>query len=260
MSTITASERAAAARRREAFMTRQVALGCLRSTWVVFAGFWVVMVIVLAVLTVVQARTNALDEPVFAFLGSSRFFLFVMGIILPLALLAPHVVGSGGTRRSIVRGHYALALASGVTFGLLAVLLTLAETRIRTMNDWPLVTISSSGLADSSEPWLMWFAESAYNVLYYLVGCTVGTAYYRWGGWRGTAALPLALIPAAVAELALQNEWYGEWYGQSIAAALGIGTPSAPVAVLGSLLAIALAGWLLHVVVRDIPIRGFTPS
>ncbi|ACQ78746.1 hypothetical protein Bcav_0483 [Beutenbergia cavernae DSM 12333] len=236
-------------------MARQVVLGSLRGTLPTYISFWVVMVIVLVVLTIVQARTGALEEPVFAFIGSGRWFLFVMGIIVPVAMLATHVVGGGGTRRSVVRGLWALAIASGIAFGLLALVMTIVQNALWAANDWPDVSLTGRSYV-VTQPWRLALSETVCNAVYYVAGAAVGTGYYRWGGWRGTAALPLAAVPAVVAEVTLQ----GSSYGEPLARALGMAAFSVPVAVAGSILATALAAGLLHLIVRDIRIRALTSS
>jgi hypothetical protein len=230
---------------------RQVADYVVGATWYIGVWFWVIALVIGVVVLEVQRRTegvdvSALNGPA----GSAKFFLFVMGIVLPLALVSVHVA-AGGTRRSLTHGLVVGAVGVGVSFGLAVALLAWAEWWIFRSAGWDAVW-EDQLYEDGSQVGLVLLVQSVFCLVYFLAGMTIAMGYYRAGTWWGTALLPLPLVPVALVELVLQSGAFGG----AFARALGLDGATAWVAVGGALVAIALAVGLLRLFVRDVPMRA----
>lgn len=259
MSAITAERQSAA---RTAERRAGTALGRTVLAGNATAALWYWPIILLVTLTIgfVELRLDAIDGSIFLGVALSvSSYLFVMGIIMSTAYLAVHVA-AGGTRRAFAVGT---AVAGGVTAlgsGVVMTLGLLVERLIFQSQGWPLVGDDLVQLYDEA----MHGGAAGYPLAvlvttlscatYFLTGACVGMAYYRWGGWRGTAALPLVLLPVLVAELSLQSGYFGD----PLARGLGIMPTNVPFATLGSLVAIACAFAMLRLITRTIAIRPIT--
>lgn len=238
----------AAHHRRGVLATAEYMVG---ATWYIGVWFWVVALAVGGVIVVVQSRSgdvdiSALNGPA----GSAKFFLFVMGIVLPLTLVAVHVA-SGGTRRSFLHGIVAGGAVVGLTFGLVAALLAWLERWLFDRLGWEGAWPHDQLYEDTSQLGLVLLVQAVFCLVYYLAGTAIALGYYRAGGWRGTALLPLCLVPVALSELVLQSGFFGE----AFARVLGLDGTSAWLGLAGGLVAAALAVVLLHLFVRDVPVR-----
>ncbi|OLT48620.1 hypothetical protein [Cellulosimicrobium sp. CUA-896] len=222
------------------------------ATWYIGVWFWAIALAVGGIIVAAQSRAgdvdvSALNGPA----GSAKFFLFVMGIVLPLTLVVVHLA-SGGTRRSFLHGTVAGAAVVGVTFGLVAALLAWAERWLYDRLGWQTAWPHGQLYDDGSQFGLVLLVQTVFCVVYYLSGTTIALGYYRTGGWLGTALLPLALVPVALSELVLQSGFFGE----AFARALGLDGTSAWLGLAGGVVAAALAVVLLHRFVRDVPLRA----
>lgn len=229
---------------------RAVAERVLGACWYIGVWFWAIALVITGIMLVVQTRVDgvevdALNGPA----GSARFFLFVMGILLPLVFVAVHVA-AGGTRRAFVQGLWAGAVAAGVSFGAAATLVAWLVDVVARRAGWDAL-VADQLYDDGSQVGVVLVVQVLSCTVYTLTGMAVGAAYHRGGGWRGTFLLPLVLLPVALAEAALRSGFFGG----SLAAALGVGDGSVVLAVGGGLLATALAALALHLTLRDAPLR-----
>lgn len=246
-----AAQRAAlvtAAHRRGVRATAEYAVG---ATWYIGVWFWVIAIVVGAIIFVVMRRNDDVDiNAVSSVMDSARFFLFVMGIVMPLSMIALHVA-AGGTRRSITQGLWVSGAVIGVTYGLASAAVGWFQWWLFTRNGWSATPAQDQLYEDGSEVGLVLLVQSLLCATYFLAGAVIALGYYRSGFWVGTALVPVALVPAAVAEISLQSGWFGR------ALADWIGLSEAPVwgATLGGLAAFAFAAFLVRAVLRDVAVR-----
>ncbi|MCF4123165.1 hypothetical protein L1785_19515 [Antribacter sp. KLBMP9083] len=166
---------------------------------VIGAWYWVVVVLIAAVLLVVELRTGEIGDGsvVERVLTSSRWFMFVMGLLIPFALLVPHVA-AGGTRKAFVDGITRGALVGGGLFGLVATLLFLIERPVFGALDLAWFREGAAGPGNGFTSSVI--SEALAVATFFLVGVAVSVAYSRFGGWVGTALLPLFLVPAGLSQ------------------------------------------------------------
>ncbi|WP_265522943.1 hypothetical protein [Oerskovia flava] len=230
--------------------TRAAATYLVRSAWLVGAAYWVVVLAIGAVILYIELRGD--DVSISAVGGpasSARFFLLVLGIILPLGMIALHV-SAGGTRRSLTHGLWAGSLVTGVTFGLATTLVLWCGGWLFTRQGWT-IEPERAVYGDWSQIGSVLVVESLYCTVYFLAGMIIALAYYRTGGWLGTLLIPVALVPLLVAETTLQSGYFGS----PLSGALGVPEMSGWLVPLGGLAAVALAAAILQVVLRAIPVR-----
>jgi hypothetical protein len=238
----------AAAHRRGVRATAEYAVG---ATWVIGLWFWVIALLIGGIILFVMQRAG--DVEITAVGGpaeSAPYFLLVMGIVMPLAMIALHVA-AGGTRRSFVHGLVVSGVVIGATLGLAAAAVAWVTWWAADRYGWPTEPEIDRLYTDGSQLGLVFLVQSVFCAVYFLVGAVVALGYYRAGFWRGTGVALLSLVPLAVAELTLQSGWFG----RALAGAVGL--PVLPVwgAALGGLAAVALAALLLRAVLRDVAIR-----
>ncbi|WP_125776363.1 hypothetical protein [Antribacter gilvus] len=214
---------------------------------VVGLWFWLILLLVAAVLVVIELRTGSIGpgSVVENILVSPRWFALVMGLIVPVGVLTVHLA-AGGTRKALVDGIVRAALFSGGAYGVATAALLLLERLAFFLADreW----FRGDGSADARGFSISILSEGLSIATYLLVGVAIGIGYYRYGGWLGTVLIPLFLIPCAVADaFRLERlrdlvEPFPGPLGPLSLLLLGIG---------GVLLAILAAERLL----RDVPVR-----
>ncbi|MFC8597249.1 hypothetical protein [Isoptericola sp. NPDC057191] len=225
----------------------------LRSLVISGAWFWAIWAaFVVAVPLAVDRWGGEMDGLTYdAAGGPVRWVAFAVGTILTAALLDLHVA-AGGTRRSFVDGVVRAAAVAGLAFGVLAVVLALAEQRLYAAIDrsWqgtaaPLDVGTPAGAVVTAA------GEALVVVTYVLVGVAVVAGYRRGGPWRGTLLVVPLLLPAALADLATQTGVFG--------LAVRGGYENVPLgavlAVAGSLAAAALATVVAHRMLSAVPLR-----
>ncbi|MFD1827741.1 MULTISPECIES: hypothetical protein [Mumia] len=220
-------------------------------TWQIGAYFWIAVVLISVGLTVVIDTWADVEGSIAdGVLGSAPYFLGVMGIIIPLAMLPMHLAG-GATRRSFTRGVVVAGFALGVTYAFAGAVGMLVESLVFGGLDWS-TAIADPGLYDSSGDFFgIWLSWSLTSIAYFLGGVALAVGYYRWGGIGGTVGLILVVTLVVGAEIALG----GGVYSAGVDAVLGDNMFPAVVLVLISLAAIAAVVAILHRLLRDIPLR-----
>ncbi|HLV59210.1 MAG TPA: hypothetical protein VKY81_10145 [Natronosporangium sp.] len=181
-----------------------------------------------------------------------RWMMLVVGATAtPLYL--PTYVAHGVTRRrftvaaTLAAGGLAAAAAAYLAAGLLV------ERVLSVAGGAGAPRLANAHLFDSTGQVHLVVAEYGLAFLAYLVtGWLLGSVYYRYGGWRGTLLVPLALVPLAAVEVLINAV-------DELAGLLGTGPHLAVPLAAGLGLAVVAAGLLaVRVVVRDAPVRPAT--
>ncbi|BDZ42533.1 hypothetical protein GCM10025865_18320 [Paraoerskovia sediminicola] len=125
MTTLDERQEAVAVHERRA--TRAVTNYVIGGTWYIGIWYFAVAVVGAAIIVVIEVSNDGVGiNPATGPAGSARFFLFVMGILLPLMLMPVHLA-AGGTRRTLTRGFLVGGAAVGVMFAAAATLVVLLQ-------------------------------------------------------------------------------------------------------------------------------------
>jgi hypothetical protein len=223
----------------------------LRAQATMAAWLWATMAVAAAVVIVLLSRFAEVEMSIFQFGRHGALWTgFAMAIIVCTAGIAAHVA-NGLTRAAFVRATVVVGVVVGVAYAVLAGLGLTVEGAVYDANGWSHVGGSGDVLTEND------FAAAAGLSLVpglalsfvagQLSGLLVGMAYYRLGGWWGTAALPLTLAPIyLVGSPGLDTGQF------QLLAPLDLPTP---VAALVSVVVLALAALAYYLLARDVPIR-----
>ena len=249
------AQRAAARRAAHQRSVRTATWSMSVGTWQIGAWFWVVVLVIAGVIGYVELRTDILDGSVIdgVVSGSAKFFLFVMGILTPIASIAVHVA-AGGTRRSFIRSAWCTAAILGVTFALVAAVLGYVEWLVLRAQGLSAALDRDQLYADGGQVGTAFLVQLFFCSVYWLAGASVGMGYYGFGVWRGTFAIPLFLLPMVLVELAFQSGYFGRPFAQAV----GLSDAQVLTAVVGGLLALAAAAFAFHLVTRSVAIAPVT--
>ncbi|QJW35708.1 hypothetical protein [Cellulosimicrobium protaetiae] len=238
---------AAAHRRGVRAVARYYAVG----TWYVGLWFWAIALAVGALILWIMERNDDVSiEAVGGVAGSAKFFLFVMGIILPLMTIAVHVA-SGGTRRSYTHGLWIGATVSGLSFGLASALVKWGEWTLFRRAGWSTAPELGQLYGDGSQVGLVLLVEGTFCTVYYLAGMVIAAGFYGFGFLRGVGLVLVSLLPVVVTEVFLRSGFFGH----ALARVVGLDGTPVWLAVLGGLLGPVLAALLLRGVLRGVAIR-----
>lgn len=161
--------------------------------------FWAICVVGIAVATVVTDRIGTVNVSIVQFVrnGPLVWFLLSIAILVATAYLGPHVA-NGMTRRSFTVGALVAGVAISLLHAVTGTALTLLEGVVYGRMGWDHDTtpgekytpgVWETGLG----PLLLDYSLAALAGT--IGGLLVGITYYRLGGWWGTLALPLTLLP-----------------------------------------------------------------
>lgn len=163
-----------------------------------WACAWVVVIVgvVLAIAVVDRVGTVTVSVAQFIRDGPLVWFLFSTAVVVVSTYLTPHVA-NGMTRRSFGQGALLAGVLTGTLNGVTAAVVLLLEGALYDRMGW---THGTPG--DSSEPGI-WEQGAGVLLLDHTMtglagsvsGLLVAIAYYRLGGWLGTLALPLTILP-----------------------------------------------------------------
>lgn len=233
---------------------RQATAVSVRVVSVIGGWYWAIFTIVAVSVIVGSVQFGSgLDQGVVdaQIGGSSRWFMMVLGTVVPAAYLRLHVA-AGGTRRSLVTGTVRGGILGGALIGLVTAVYTLGERALfgaldlTWSREYGLPVDGYAGIA------LTTVTEALVAATYYLVGAAIAAGYYRFGMVRGTVYVLAALVPAALVDLASHTG----------VAALIAGLDNLPdggtgvlLGLVGGAVAIGLAAWLLSVPLRSVPLR-----
>lgn len=183
--------------------------------------------------------------------GSSRWFVLVLGIIVPAAYLRLHVA-AGGTRRTMTTGTVQGALVSGMLIGAVTALYLVAERALFAALDLTWAREFGLPVDGYGGTALTFVAETLVAATYYLVGAAISAGYHRLGIVRGTVYVVAALVPAALVDLATHTG----------VTALIVGPENLPdggagvlLGLVGGAVAVALGAWLFGMPLRSVPLR-----
>lgn len=243
----TATARATFVAAAERRATSAVTWNLVGATWWIGAWFWAIYVAVLALQAAVPLLSG--DTELRSAAGSFTapwIFLFVMGIVLLAQMSRLHLV-AGGTRRTLVHGEWRAAAIIAVTFGAAGwLLLALVDLVVRALGH-DVRPVDGILVTSGSGTWFALLAHVLASGVLFTTGILVGHVYRRLGGWRGTLALPLTLLPAAVALAAFE-----------VAAGDGplvLDAPAWLVVLIGGAVGWLVAAWSTWLVVRSAPVE-----
>lgn len=248
-------QRATMRRAAERRSLRTSAWSMCAGTWQIGVWFWAIVLVIAGIIGYVEVRTDILDGSVIdgVVSGSAKFFLFVMGIITPLAMIAVHVA-AGGTRRSFIRSAWFTAVFLGLTFAVVAAVLGYAEWLVFRAQGWSPELDRAQLYVDGGQVGTAFLVQLFFCSVYWLAGAAIGMGYYGFGVWRGTFAIPLFLLPMVLVELAFQSGYFGRPFAQAV----GLADAQVLTAVVGGLLSLAAAGFAFHLVTRSVAIAPVT--
>lgn len=211
--------------------------------------FWaIVLPAVALILFVISRNVDQVTSSgvVFSHHGA-LWFPFSIAIILAVTYLPLHVA-NGLTRRSFTQAALVVNVVVGVLNGVISTLALLAEREIFESLDWfhgngsgTGVEVFQGGVLPYAAGLILLFTAGQIS------GSLVGITYYRLGGWFGTIALPLCLLPLGAAGL-LGVGGGVQWEPWGWAADIA---PWGAIATIGVLVA---AAWVFHLLVRDVSI------
>ena len=166
----------------------------------VYVWLWLICIIGVSVaISIVAAATTTVNLSIVQFIrqGPLVWVLFSVSILVATTYLTPHVA-NGMTRRSFVRGGLLAAALAGLLHAATAAALVLLEGALYNRMGW-------DHAAQSGRDYLpgIWELGLGPLLVDHVVAATAGTvagllvgmAYYRLGGWWGTLALPLTVLP-----------------------------------------------------------------
>ncbi len=225
--------------------------GMLRSQWSV-ARWAFLTVVVLAGVAV--ALLAAFGTPEVSVVGFARqgliWFPFSMAIAVIVGFVNVHVA-MGQTRRALGRAAVLTAVTLAVVYaaGLVAVLQ--AERAVYAVAGWEHVILDDLAfVSDTSQVGLLFGEYLVAAAAGQLCGLLCGLVYYRYGGLRGTLALPLTVGPVVLVQAGLSAD-VPFLAGDLAVGTVGGGLARAALAVL-VLAAVALA---FQLILRTTPIR-----
>jgi hypothetical protein len=233
---------------------RRAAGVTVRVVSMIGAWYWAIFVVVAAAVIVGNERFGSgLDQGVIdaQMGGPSRWFVMVLGIIIPAAYLRLHVA-AGGTRRALAVGTVRGALVSGAVLGAVTAVYLAGERALFGALDQPWVREFGLPVEGVAGIVLTVVSEGLVVATYYLAGATIAAGYYRLGVVRGSLYLLAALVPVALVDLSTHTG----------VAALLAGPENLPgggsgvlLGLAGGAVAVALAAWLFSTPVRTVHLR-----
>ncbi|MFD2793679.1 hypothetical protein ACFS27_08965 [Promicromonospora vindobonensis] len=251
---VASAARDALVREAERRAARQAAGVTIRIVRTVGGLYWAIFTVVAAAIIIGMTRFGSgLDVGILdaQMGGPSRWFMMVLGMIVPAAYLRLHLA-AGGTRGTLATGTVRGALVGGAMLGPVTAIYLVGERALFGALDqswsraYGLPVDGWAGIA------LTMLTEAFVVATYYLVGAAIAAGYYRHDMVRGTAYIIAALVPAALVDLATHTGVVALLAGPENLPDDG---PGILLGLAGGLAAIALAGWLFHLPLRAIPLR-----
>ncbi|QDB78783.1 hypothetical protein FHE66_14340 [Georgenia sp. 311] len=172
----------------------------LRIYGFMWAWFWGICVAGIVVTTlVVLGVSGTVDFSVVQFVrqGPLVWFLMSIAILVATVYLGPHVA-NGMTRRSFVGGSLVAGVLAALLHAVTGTVLTLLEGVLYARMGWdhdatPGVEYTEGVWQTGLGPLLLDYSLAAAAGT--IGGLLIGITYYRLGGWWGTFALPLTVLP-----------------------------------------------------------------
>lgn len=170
---------------------------------VLWAWMWAVCLVGVTVAIVLTDRLGTVELSVAQFIrnGPLVWFLFSVGVIIVAACLTPHVA-NGMTRRSFVVGTLTATVIGSLLFAAASAGILLLEGVVYDRMGWGHHAVEgdsyTAGVWEAGVGTLL-LDHALVTVAGSVTGLLVGVTYYRLGGWWGTLALPLTLLPILAA-------------------------------------------------------------
>jgi hypothetical protein len=167
-----------------------------------------VLVVGAAVATLLIDRFGTVDISVVQH-GRQGFvwFPFALAIALVTTYLRVHVA-AGMTRRVLARATIVTGVLTGAAYTAVTVVALQVERVLYGARGWPQqITDTAPLFEDTSQVGLMLVDLGLLLVAAQLSGLLVGAVYHRFGGWWGTACLPLTVGPIFAMPALLQTTW-----------------------------------------------------
>lgn len=213
----------------------------------VIAWFFPMLVIIAsAILAVVSRYTDIRISAAGIALHAGIWIPFSISIIVVASYLTT-MVASGMTRRSFSIGALLTAIGTGLSYAIGFGVLLLLERWAYERLGWQQSSANHDGLVFDAGVLSVITGMALLFIAGNLSGLLLGIFYYRFGGWIGTLALPLALAPVALISLLTLDpgQQFTPWSAPFLSPA------SRPWLALVLLL---LSAALFHLVIRRVPI------
>lgn len=198
---------------------------------------------------------NEETAPIVGFFVFSRYsvniFMLVCGIMLVYAFMGQHVQ-QGISRKDWYKGTVMAALGLALFVTLVPLAINGMQYVLAQFISWP-VEFGSAIAFTSVTGWLAATASFFFNALtYYLIGWLIGIGYYRFGWILGFGFIGLASIAFTINDFF----WTDNGLSSTIPWVLQItGNPGFAVAVIGSMILIAVLFATMHLLTRRVPIK-----
>lgn len=242
-------------------LDRSTRTGTGRSQWLrvakwqlqvsLFLMLWAWSIALLAVIVILAIVSRYVDIETSSFAFSHHgllWFPFSIAILLSTTYLPLHVA-NGMTRRSFIRAALLANVATGLSNAAFSVVVLLIERAVYDRLGWVHAAVDQSGTEIFANGVLPYGAGLALLfVAGMLSGLVVGVAYYRFGAWWGTLALPLTLLPiVATAVFGLDKEFQWTPWGVTL-------SPGWPVSAIVGLAILAATAAAFSQLTRRIPL------
>jgi hypothetical protein len=174
-------------------------------------GYWFVMTLTFLIGGVVtQLFTGGIDHSMWDYgTQSPKYFSAAIGITLTPAIFSL-LIAHGVTRRMFSVASSIILTGAAACTALLWVLSYQVE---RGIYDWAGLTQTLSNphlFTRTTEVGLIFAEFFLLTLSHEVAGWLIGIGFVRFGFWKGLALLPLAVLPAAAAELLLVAQWLAE--------------------------------------------------
>lgn len=238
-------ERGRLARQRS---TRAAEKSLMGGLLVTSGWFWGTISIVSIVIAVIQGRFGGLEGSTLQYtLGSARWYMFTMGMILALAVLPLHIA-AGGTRRSFVTALIRTSVLGGVLTGLLTAVLVPVEGLVWGAVGWDWQF--PQGLVPEGSFVVTVVGEALVIATYVLAGAMLPAGYQRLGAWGGSLWLVALLALVVFVDWCMHTGYIFGW--ETLA---DPGPSRTLLGLVGGVLAVAVAALGVDRFYRDMPLR-----
>lgn len=177
-------------------------------------GFWITMVLAVAVVGTAVNRMAAVDHSAWDWISvAPRYVLLTLGVLVAIQL--PQYVNHGVTRRDFVRGALTFLVPLACAFAVLTAVVAGVEAWAYDRLRW-VAAVNETHLYDSGRQVVMVLGEHLpVQVAYAGSGLLIGLSYLRWRAWA-TLALPVTALPFVLTESLMRTgreAWLRRWLG-----------------------------------------------
>lgn len=182
---------------------------------------------------------------------SVNIFMLVLGIMLVYAFMGQHVQ-QGISRKAWYTGSAIATVSLAIAVTLMPLIINGILYLLAPFISWP-VELESAIAFTSLTGWLAAIAAFFFNALiYYLIGWLIGLGYYRFGWILGFGFIGLATIAFTINDFF----WTDNGLSSAIPWAVEIsGNAGFAVAVIGSVILIAVLFASMHFLTKRVPIK-----